>query len=130
MLLIGHRFIPSESFYHILDIDSIKNTPPSSTIYLEFSEENLDIIFHAKSNNINFALQVNSIENFIYATSLQATYVIVDKEYAKTFQELAQNYLLDTKVLVHIDSDEEIENLALLGIDGVVYSNAIIKINS
>ncbi len=42
MLIYGHRFIPSHSFFHVSDIDSISNTPPSSVIYIEFNEENLD----------------------------------------------------------------------------------------
>lgn len=130
MLLFGHRFIPSMSFYHILDIDSITHTPPSSTIYLEFSEENLDIITHAKTNEISFALSIKSIEEFIYAAALNANYIIVERSYAKTFQEIAQTYLLDSKVLVHIENDKEIEDLALLGVDGVIYFNAIIKVNS
>lgn len=130
MLLFGHRFIASPSFYHILDIDSITHTPPSSTIYLEFSEKNLDIITHAQANEVSFALSIQNIEEFIYASALNANYIIVERSYAKTFQEIAQTYLLDSKVLVRIENDKEIEDLALLGIDGVIYSNAIIKVNS
>ena len=48
MLIFGHRFIESENFYHIPNIQAIKNTPPNSTIYLDFSEENLDIIKQLK----------------------------------------------------------------------------------
>lgn len=130
MLLFGHKFIDSESFYHVLDIDSIKHTPPSSTIYLEFSEANLDIIKHANLNAISMALKVHTITELIYAAALNANYIIVPKEQVKTFQSIAENYLLDSKILVFAQSDEEIEEMALLGIDGLVFSNAIIKTNS
>ena len=130
MLIYGHRFIQSEHLYHILDIDSISNTPPSSTIFVEFSEENLDIINHIKSNFIPLALGVKNITQIIYASSLGASFIIVSKELALSAQNLANNYLFDAKILVSIEDEDEIEELAILGVDGVVFANAIIKINS
>lgn len=130
MLIFGHSFIPSDSLYHITNIESITNTPPSSIIYLEFSEDNLDIIEHANSNELEFALDVKNITELIYASSLNAKYILVSREIAKTAQNIAENYLFDAKILAHITDNEEIEELALLGIDGVIFSNAIIKINS
>ena len=130
MILFGHRFIDSEKFYHVQSIDAINNTPPSSTIFTEFSEENLDIIKYATTNSIKLAVHVNSITDIIYSSALDATFLVVPKELAKTAQNLAENYLFDAKILVNIEDDSEIEELALLGIDGVIYSNAIIKINS
>ncbi len=130
MLIFGHKFIPSESLYHTPNIDSIINTPASSVIYLEFSEENLDIIEHANSNQIELALDVKNITELIYASALNAKYILVSREIAKTAQNIAENYLFDAKILVHISENEEIEELALLGCDGVIFSNAIIKTNS
>ena len=130
MLIFGHSFIPSESLYHITDIDSIINTPSSSIIYIEFSQENLDIIEHANSNSIEFALDVKNITELIYASALGAKYIVLSREMAKTAQNIAENYLFDAKILVHISDNDETEELALLGIDGVIFSNAIIKINS
>ncbi|MEN8302733.1 MAG: hypothetical protein ABFQ64_01515 [Campylobacterota bacterium] len=130
MLIFGHSFIPSESLYHVIDIDSILNTPPSSIIYLEFSEENLDIIEYLSSNVVEFALDVKDITELIYASSLGAKYILLSREMAKTAQNIAESYLFDAKILAHITENEEIEELALLGVDGVIFSNAIIKINS
>ena len=130
MLIFGHRFIESDSFYHIGDIDSIKHTPPSSTIYLDFSEDNLDIIKHAALNEIQMALKVSNITELIYASSLGAKYIVVSKESAKTAQGIAENYLFDAKILVMLEEESEIQELAILGVDGVICSNAIIKINS
>ena len=130
MLLFGHSFIPSDPFYHIADIDSITNTPPSSLIYLEFSEQNLDIIEYAIANEVVFALNITNITELIYASILGAKYILVPKEMAKTAQNIAENYLFDAKILVHVTQTDEIEELALLGIDGLIFPNAIIKINS
>ena len=130
MLLFGHRFIENEEFYHVLDKDSVQNTPPSSTIYLEFSEENLDIISHLLTNQVRFVLSVANIEQLIYASALGASYIVVSPELAKSAQGIADTYLFDAKILVKIQEEDEIEEFALLGIDGVLFSNAIIKINS
>ncbi|MCK4874895.1 MAG: hypothetical protein KAS26_03515 [Sulfurimonas sp.] len=130
MLFFGHKFIESENFYHIQSIDAIKNTPPSSIILVDFDEENLDIINHIRANSIPLAIQVQDITQIVYASSFDAKYIILSKELAKTAQNLADNYLFDAKILVHIENENEIEELALLGVDGVIFSNAIIKINS
>ena len=130
MLIFGHRFIQSDSFYHVQDIESISNTPPSSTIHIEFSEENLDIISHAGINQIPASICAKDLTQVIYASALGASYIVVHSELAKSAQSIANEYLFDAKVLVLIENEDEIEEFALLGIDGVVFSTAIIKINS
>lgn len=130
MLIFGHKYITSESLYHITNIEDIAHTPPSSTLYFAFSEKNLDIIEHANSNFITTALAVTNVKDLMFASSLQAKYIVVDKELAQTAQAIAQNYLFDAKILVHIDNEDELEDMALIGVDGVIFSNAIIKINS
>ncbi|MEN4045985.1 hypothetical protein [Sulfurimonas sp. NWX367] len=128
MLLFGHRFIKSEKFYHVSDIDAIVQTPPASIIYLEFEEKNLDIIEYLNQNSIKFALKVQDVTELIYASALGASYIHVEQKLAKTAQKIAENYLFDAKILVHIEKEEEIEEMALLGIDGAVFTEAIVKI--
>jgi len=130
MLLFGHRFIQTQKFYHVVDIDAIANTPPNACIYLEFSEKNLDIIHHLNSNEIRFALYVQNITELIYANALNASYIVVPQELALSAQKIAESYLFDAKILVHSEDENEIEAMALLGVDGILFSNAIIKINS
>ncbi|MDQ7061045.1 MAG: hypothetical protein Q9M43_07820 [Sulfurimonas sp.] len=87
MLLFGHRFISSTSFFHVLDIDSISNTPPSSIIHIEFDEKNLDIIEHVRLNSISFSLCVKNITEIIYASSLGASFIVVHKDLAADAQK-------------------------------------------
>ena len=130
MLFFGHRFFENESFYHITDIDAIVKTPPSSTLFVDFNENNLDIIKHLNENGISFVLSVADITELVYASALHAKYICLATELAKTAQSVAEDYMFDAKILVQIESEEEIEELVLLGVDGVLFSNAIIKINS
>ncbi len=128
MLFFGHRFLESEVFYHISDIDAVVKTAPGGTIYLEFAEENLDIIDYLRANEIAFVLHVENITELLYAHALGAKYVTVEKDLAKTAQKIAEEYLFDTKILAHIQNEEEIEELAFEGIDGVIFSTAIVKV--
>ncbi len=130
MLFFGHRFLESESFYHIMDIEAIVKTPPSSTLFVDFNENNLDIIKHLNDNGISFVLSVTNITELVYASTLNAKYICIATELAKTAQSIAEDYMFDAKILVQIEDEEEIEELILLGVDGVLFSNAIIKINS
>ena len=130
MLFFGHRFLQSPKFYHVFDIDSILTTPPSSILYVEFEEKNLDIITYMQENEISFALKVKNITEVAYAEALNASYIVVENSLAKTAQKIAENYLFDAKILTHIESDKEIEELVLLGIDGVIFPNAIVKITA
>jgi hypothetical protein len=130
MIFFGHRFLKNENFYHVSDIASISNTPPSSTLFIEFNEKNLDIINHAISNSVKVALYVKNITEILYASSLGASFIIVDKKLAKSAQNLAENYLFDAKILTLIEEENEIEELAILGIDGVIFSAAVVKISS
>jgi len=130
MFIFGHRFIKSDNFYHITDIDAISNTPPNSTTVIDFNEDDLDIIEYAFNNEINFALNVKNITEIIYASSLGASYIIIPTSLASTAQNIANNYLFDAKILVHVEDENEIEELAVLGVDGIIFSNAIIKISS
>jgi len=130
MLFFGHRFIQSQKFYHVFDIDTIATTPPSSIIYVEFNENNLDIITYLQENKILFALKVVNITEIIYASALGASYIVVKQNLAKTAQKIAENYLFDAKILAHIDSEDEIEELILLGLDGVICPSAVIKVSS
>jgi len=129
MIIFGHKFIPNHSFYHLFDIDSVGCTPPSSTIYVDFDADNLDIIHHANLNNIPMAVTVKNILELIYASSLGAKYIVVSKKNAKLAQSIAENYLFDAKILVFISQEKEIEEMAILGIDGVLFADAIVKIN-
>jgi hypothetical protein len=130
MIIFGHRFIQSSSFYHVTDIDSISKTPPASIIYIPFSENNLDIISHAQINQISTAIYCDNITEIIYASNLDASFIVVKKELAIEAQKLANEYLFDAKILLLIENEDEIEEFAKKSIDGVIFSNAIIKVSS
>lgn len=128
MLLFGHRFIDNDPFYHIDSIDAIEHTPSNSTLFLEFHEDNLDIIKYLQKSQLPFVLEVDNITDLIYAENLGARYIILEAYLAKSAQKIAENYLFDAKILMRIHDEDEIEDAALAGVDGVLFAEAIIKI--
>ena len=98
MIFFGHSFIESRNFYHVSGIDSILNTPPSSTLFIEFSQNNIEVIKHAEANKMPFAVKIDNITQILYASALGASYIVVEKELAKTAQNLADSYLFDVKI--------------------------------
>jgi len=74
MLIFGHTYLKSERFYHIHDVDSILQTPSNSLLFIEFDEQNLDVIEYMKDNGLSYALEVKTLKEAIFAEYLNAKY--------------------------------------------------------
>jgi hypothetical protein len=129
MLLFGHPYIDFKPFYHIDEIDIIELTPPNSTLFLHFKEENLDIIKHMQRNALPFALEVADLSEVVFAHNLGAKYILVNEPLAKSAQKVAENYLFDAKILCRLENLSDLEEKIIEGIDGVIFPEAIIKIS-
>lgn len=129
MLLFGHRFIDAPRFYHIDAVDAIAHTPANSILFIECAETNLDIIAHCRDNNLIFVLEASTLTDVVYAENLGARYIVVEEELAKSAQKIAESYLFDAKILCRIDDEAMIEELALEGIDGVLFPEGVIKVS-
>jgi len=129
MLLFGHPFIDFDPFYHVGEIDTIELTPPNSTLFLYFKEENLDIIRHMRHNALPFALEVADLSEVVFAHNLGAKYILVNEPLAKPAQKVAENYLFDAKILCRLENISELEEKIIEGIDGVIFPEAIVKIS-
>ena len=121
MLIFGHLWIESPLFYQIDTIDDIINTPPNSIVSIDNLDKNIELIKHCQKNLIPFCLYINSIKEAIFANSFGAKYIISNKDLAKEIMPIAQNYLFDTRVLAKISDEDEIEEMAKAGVDGVLF---------
>lgn len=120
MILVNHP-LSTIKFFPVSDLKEIQNTPSNSTI--ELADDSL--IPFCKKNSIPFALHVKNIKELIFANVHGASYAIINKELATYAHKVATEYLFDLKVIVSIEDEEEIETLALLGIDGVIFTTLI-----
>ena len=129
MLLFGHPNIPSEKLYHVNSVKAIDNTPPNSCLLFSFDEQVYELIEYANTNMLSFSLDVANLKEAILGENLNAKYLLCQEQTANSIQKAADTYVFDVKVLVHIKDEEGIEAFANEGIDGVIFSEAIIKIS-
>ena len=122
MILIGDKLVPFEDIFLIKNIKDIENTKANSTVLFDFNEE---ILTYCYKNELFCAVVVNSIKEAIYCNNLNVKYIISEKELAIELQKVADNYMYDSKILVVIDSNEELVQVAKLEIDGIIYRNLI-----
>ncbi len=124
MILIGDNLIPHKEFAYIDSILDIEHTVANSTLIFNYDE---NLLVYCRKNALNNAVIVTSITEAIYCNALNSQYIICDKKLAKIIQKVAENYIFDAKVLAIIESNEEIEKVALSEIDGVIYTSLLNK---
>lgn len=125
MLIFGHKDIESENFYRTSSISKISQTPPNSTIFLNFSVSNILIMKFAKQNNVHFAVEVSSIKEALLSESLEAKYIISDLALTSKIQEIADNYMFDSKILSWVENDDDLETLAIHKVDGAIFRDTV-----
>ena len=109
-----------EKFQKVTTLEEIKTTKPNSTLIFDYCDSSIEVYNFCKINNIPYGVKINTIKELIFISNLNAKYAFADNiENAKIFQTIANEYLLDTKIILFIDSLEDIEKIAPFGIDGV-----------
>jgi hypothetical protein len=122
MILIGDKNIDYETFEKITSIDDILSTPSNSIVLFDFD---FPLLKYTKKNNVNTAVITKNLQEVIYASTFDVRYIIVNKDIAKEAQNIANNYMLDSKILVVIKTNEEIVTNAIAEIDGVIYKEVL-----
>jgi len=119
MILIGHKLVPYEPLYKIHNVEDIKNTKSNSVVLFDFEDEKL--LEYCVDNEIPFSLHVNNLRDAIIANALSAKFILVyNQEKAVLIQNIAEEYLFDAKILLHVDDESGIESAANDGIDGII----------
>lgn len=122
MILIGDKLVPFENMYKVNNLSDIQKTEANSIISFGYNEE---LMKYSHDNDLPYAIVVDSIKESIYANALNAKYIIASKEFAISLQKIAENYMFDAKILAIIESDDEIEEVALNEVDGIIYKTAL-----
>jgi len=120
MLIFNHPLLESEKFYKIDSKEDISNTPPNSIVRFKFSANKSKIIKYCSDNSVPCAVDVVNITEAILASNLGANYIIVSENNVSSIQKIAETYLFDAKIVA---ISEDIEKIALLGIDGIIIKN-------
>ena len=125
MIIIGHPWIESNSFFRVFTQKDIKASKSRNIVLLESLVESHALAKHCQDNKISYAVIVDTLENAIFANALGATYIVCEEDNALIIQPIAQEYLFDTRILVRIQDEKQISKIARAGIDGVIFPEAI-----
>jgi len=125
MIIMGHPWVESNRFYKVFAREDIEKSRADDIVLLEPLVDSVELAKYCQSNEIPYALTVNSLNEAIFANALGAGYMICTEEDALLIQPIAEQYLFDTKVLVLIHEEKEIVKIARSGIDGVLFVEAI-----
>jgi len=119
-MIILNKPFSYEEFYKVKTLEDIKNSPSNSTLIFDYCESNLTLFEFCKNNEISYGVNINSVKELIFISNLKAKYAFVDNlEKAKEFQKIAENYLLDTKIILLVESFDKIEEITKFTIDGI-----------
>lgn len=125
MLVFGHSLIPWKPWHRVDSIDNILSTPPGSIVLLSDLHQYSNIAQHCMINEIPYAVQAASIKDAVIAANLGAAYALCDINDAQEIQKIANEYLWTMRIIVPISDENEIANIAQIGIDGVIFKNSI-----
>ena len=127
MLIFGHPWIESPRFMKVFSIEEIEKIQADEIALLEPLNVSINIARYCKANDIAFSVTINNIRDAVFANALKADYMLCQHEQAIIIQTIADDYIFDTKILVVIEDEKSIDNIIRFGIDGVIFSKAIVQ---
>ncbi|WP_456457833.1 hypothetical protein [Nitratifractor sp.] len=128
MLIFGHPWVEGPRFVKIFTVEEIDGSKAREILLLEPLNVSIDLVRHCRRNGLAFALTISTLKEALLANALGAAYVLCQHEIGIEIQKVAEEYLFDTKVLVLVEEEREIETMARFGIDGVVFPRAIVQL--
>lgn len=128
MIIIGHPLLESAEFVCVERVEEIERVEARCVVFFESREleASLALAKHCHAHGVTYAVVVQELEAFLLHASLSPAYLIVPKlAQAQAFQKIAEQYLLDSKLLCVIKSSKQMAKVAESGIDGVIFKQVL-----
>ena len=125
MIIIGHPWIKSKHFCKVFSIEDIQKSEVEQIVLLEPLVDSHKHAEYCQENKIPYAVVVTTLTHAILANALGAKYIVCEEGDALMLQPIAQEYLFDTRILVLIHEENEMNKIARAGIDGAIFAEAI-----
>lgn len=122
MIIIGNSNIPFIDIQTVQSKSDITNTKSNCTVAFKYD---IELLKYCSTNGLKSLVMVQNLQEAIFANSLNALYIVTDNNLSKKIQKIAENYMFDSKIIEIINNDDEIESIAVDGIDGVIYKRLI-----
>lgn len=127
MIVIGHSSIECKNFIKIKNISDIEKTNPADIVWFDANDDkNYHLSRHCKENEIEYAIFLFYLKDAIFYNNLGAKYILnLNLKQCKKLQKLADMYFFDSKIIYIVSDFNEIEKIALSGIDGVILDSIL-----
>ena len=127
MIIIGHRAIEYNAFKKIENIENIADSKADEIVWFHSNtNESYNLAKHCVKNNIAYGVFVDSLKDVIIFANLMAKFIIIkEKNLVENAQKIANEYFFDSKILYVINDEGSIENMAMLGVDGVIFNDIL-----
>ncbi|WP_121020732.1 hypothetical protein [Helicobacter vulpis] len=122
MLIIGHPKIPSPAFKSVSEIAQIAQSSGDAIVYFYAHLENAcHLAQHCSTERVKYAVVVSNTYDLALMINFTPAYIIAPA-HAPAFQSIANDYLLDAKILMLIHQQEEILQALEMRLDGVIFT--------
>ena len=127
MIIIGHRAIEYNAFKKIENIENIADSRADEIVWFYSNiNESYNLAKYCGKNNIAYGVFVDSLRDVIIFANLMAKFIIIkEKNLVENAQKIANEYFFDSKILYVINDEGSIENMAMLGVDGVIFNDIL-----
>jgi hypothetical protein len=123
MIILNDPIFSDELFMEISSKEELEKLSAGVTPLFIFNQNDLELYKFCKENSIPYAVEVHDLLDYIFVSNLGAKYAIVDSiifGLPRKLQQIADSYLLETKVIMPIGDYSEIPNWINSEIDGVI----------
>ncbi len=125
MIIIGDELLEYNPLYFINSKEDIVATPPKSIVIFEFKKQKIELCRYCRENKVEFALIADEMREVIYSNAFEAKYIICDKKIALSAQKFANEYVIDSKILLYSSDESDLEWVANNAIDGILFEGGI-----
>lgn len=122
MIILGDLRIACEKITPICAVEDIAHTQNNTTLLYHFD---FALLTYTQKNLLHSCVVVNTLQELLYASKFGVRYIAVEKSLGKRAQQIADNYMFDSQILVIIEDETELLPTALAEIDGVIYKKVV-----
>ncbi|MDU7693629.1 MAG: hypothetical protein E7K04_05250 [Helicobacter sp.] len=137
MIIIGLKSVKCENFKEVSKIEDI-DSGNSLVWFEEMLDRNFVLSNHCEDNALPYGVLVRNIsvtKLLVYASKGAKYFILtsgrhlgdIDIEELKAFQNVANDYLLDIKILYVINNVADIDVIADARLDGAIFVNYLMK---
>ncbi|WP_240329046.1 hypothetical protein [Helicobacter suis] len=125
MLVFGHPKIPCPQFIQVEQVEQIAKISAKHCIYFKASSlYAFDLANHCTKQQVKYAVGIENLKEFVWMVNFKPAYLVVYKK-PENYQSLADDYLLDARILWVIDHEEQVLEALKMKIDGVIFSQIL-----